>query len=52
MHTVLKGMRAKRQKKQGDANEMFPGCDFVFELGVNTNDSVKYLKYKLKQKIL
>ena len=48
MHTVLKGMRAKRWKKQGDANEMCPECDFVFELGVNHERFCEILKIYIK----
>ena len=48
MHTVIKGMRAKRSKKQGDANEMCPECDFVFELGVNHERFCEILKIYIK----
>ena len=44
MHTVLKGMRAKKLKKQGDASEMCPECDFVFELCVNPERFCEILK--------
>ena len=48
MHTVLKGMRAKKLKKQGDANEMCPECDFVFELCVNPERFCEILKIYIK----
>lgn len=48
MHTVLKGMRAKKLKKQGDANEMCRECDFVFELCVNPERFCEILKIYIK----